>query len=30
MLSTLETAFAFVLILGPIARIFALPATSNR
>jgi len=25
MLSTIETAFAFVLILGPIARIFASP-----
>jgi hypothetical protein len=25
MLATLETAFAFVLILGPIARIFAAP-----
>jgi hypothetical protein len=30
MLSTLETAFAFVLILGPIARIFAMPPKSNR
>jgi hypothetical protein len=25
MLSTIETAFAFVLILGPSARIFAMP-----
>jgi hypothetical protein len=30
MLSTIETAFAFVLILGPIARIFAMPAKSSR
>jgi hypothetical protein len=30
MLSTIETAFAFVLILGPIAHIFALPPKPQR